>query len=572
MNKAVSALRARLRAILIWVVIIAAIFGLVTVNRNKQARLEAALASADANTRDATVQELIGQDRLIDVLTNTQNPNEDKDSAQNKKSVTIRQNAADSVNRLATAKKIDAKAAMNTLFLLRKDPDQGVKDRATDGLTALGKESDANLRAIVSRLKDGDPDIRGAAVDALAKIGGANTAQAVDPMVKDPAAQDAAQSALVKLAPEGTETRWATAGTPSVPFIIAHLKEPETASDLTRQQQLVDMLRQIASPTAVPTLMETARTSPPSVRRIALVALANTVLSTYAAKRGFDLATADFPAQQKKDPKAKPPAPGPTAEDIAQVTQAEPVLIAALQNSNDDSEARSQAALTLGKTASPQAIAALGGALDDFDTRVRRAALQGITSVGPAAVPSLIAALKTGDALTRPAAAQALGGIGSPPAVAALNVAFANPATPIDVRESAAIGLGSSGNPAVVPSLVAALGDPNGRVASAASVALQSSELTAAAVPPLVAAFTRPAPVPFNASQTLAQLGARALPALQAAAASPNPQTQTWAAVTLGQMESRAPSVIAALTPLKNSANPSVQWAATQALDRLSGS
>ena len=59
--------------------------------------------------------------------------------------------------------------------------------------------------------------------------------------------------------------------------------------------------------------------------------------------------------------------------------------------------------------------------------------------------------------------------------------------------------------------------------------------------------------------------------ALEAAAKSTDPNMQTWSAVTLGLTDSKDPAIVASLDPLTKSANSSVQYAATQALNRLSG-
>ena len=90
-------------------------------------------------------------------------------------------------------------------------------------------------------------------------------------------------------------------------------------------------------------------------------------------------------------------------------------------------------------------------------------------------------------------------------------------------------------------------------------------------VPPLIAAFGRPTPAPFNASQTLARMGNLAVPPLEQAAQSADPQTQTWAAVTLGQTDSKDPGIVQALTPLTRSADAQVKYAAQEAINRLSG-
>lgn len=553
-----AAIWSRRVTILVWAAIILVIFATVSYNRAAAARTEAALSSPNPQIRDAEVRRLVEQGRLIDALTATENPNEDAKSAQNVKSITIRQNAADSVNRLVAARQISDSQALDNLFLLRKDADQGVKDRATAGLATLGSANTANLDYIVSKLKDGDPDIRGAAVDALTKIGGVATAQKIDPLLKDPAAQDSAQSALQNI------------GAPAVPLLLARLSDP----DIAFRQRIVGMLGQIASPQSVPALTHIAATDSPSVRRLALVALANTVLNNYNAMQ-----KAEADAQKAAaDPKAKPEdvqkakdAAQKAAQSFAQTRPAEPALISAVRNPEDDSEARAQGALALGRLGSPAGVAALVSVLGDYDARVRLAALQGVQSAGAPAVGPLTAALAQGQVTTRAAAAQALGGIGTAPAVAALQGVLASPATPVSVRRSAVVGLGQSGSPAVVPALVASLGDPDGGVASAAEDALLTPALEKSAIPLLIASFAKPTPVPFYASQTLSRMGNLPVGPLEAVASSGNPQMQQWAAVTLGQTDSKDPAITTTLSPLTKSANAGVQYAATQALNRLSG-
>jgi HEAT repeat protein len=140
------------------------------------------------------------------------------------------------------------------------------------------------------------------------------------------------------------------------------------------------------------------------------------------------------------------------------------------------------------------------------------------------------------------------------------------------VRRGAALGLGRSGSPAAIPTLVRALGDPDGDVQSAASDALLSPSLSGPAVAPLIASFTRPTPVPFNAAQTLARMGNQAVPQLEVASRSGDRRTQTWAAVTLGETDSKDPGILSSLKPLTASADAQTRYAAAQALSRLSGS
>jgi len=572
MSNAVSFFKARARAIIITVVLVLAVYGLVSYNRSAQAKLEAALASPQQDVRDRAVQGLVQRGHLTDVLANTQNPDEDKDSPQNQASLDLRKNAAASVNRLTAAGKLTPAQSFDTLFSLCKDG--GVKDTAETGLTALGKSNDGNLKQVVDRLSNGDPDLRGAAVDVLGKIGGPPAANAVNAVLLLPAAQDAAVSALQKIGPD------------SVPLVVAHLEDPQAGADIAFRQQMVGLLDQIAAPPSLPELTKLAgRADQASVQRLAQVALADTVLAAYNGAQSARDAVTKAQADLGKAKDAKARADAQKALGDAQAAQAkarsalpsvagaESTLTGVLQDVNADSEARAQAALAVGRFASAPSVAVLVAALGDFDARVRDAALAGVQSAGAPAVGPLVAALGRKDTAAR--AAQALGGIGTPQAVSALAAALADPATPDDVREGAATGLGRSGSPAVIPILVGALGDKDGAVVSAAQDGLLTPVLSRPAIPALVAAFARPTPVPFNASQTLARMGALAqsdvAPALAQAGAGGGAATQTWVAVTLGQIGQKNAPALALLRRLAQSPDPHVQYAASQSLTNLTG-
>jgi len=574
MSSVLSFFQARLRAIIIVAALILAVFFLVSYNRASQAKLESALASPDQNVRDEAVRGLVANGRLMDVLINTQNPDEDKTSPQNVNSLQIRKNAADSVNRLTAQNKVTPPQALATEFALCKDGETAVKDIAKAGLATLAGLSDANLKAVVDQLSNGDPDIRGAAVDVLGKVGGDKAAAQVNAVLPLPAAQDSAISALQKI------------GAPSVPLVIAHLEDPKVQNDIAFRQQMVNLLDQIASPASVGELTLLAnKTDQPSVQRLAQVALADVVLAAYnGVQKAKDALTAAPDVLAKaKDEAARTTAQKALTDAQTAVPKAEaalplvggvePTLIAVLKDLNADSEARAQAALALGRFASPPAVASLVTALGDFDARVRDAALAGVQSSGPPAVGPLSAALTLPD--TGAAAAQALGGIGTPAAVSALDAVLSEPSTPVAVREGATIGLGRSGNPAVIPTLVRALGNADGAVASAAQQGLLTPALAHQAVPALVASFDLPTPAPFNASQTLARMGALTesdvVPALTKAIAAGGAPTQTWAAVTLGQSGSKDSAVISALQRLAQSQDSQVQYAAQQSLVQLVG-
>ena len=560
MAKITAFLLSRLRTVVVLAVLVLAMYGLVSYNRARQTALETTLANGTPNARDAAVLGLVQNGRLADTLINTQNPDEDAKSPHNLRSLLMRQHATESVNRLSAEGKITPDQAFDTLFLLCKDTGDLVKPAAETGLTALGSKSDANLNAVVERLSNGDPDIRGAAVDVLGQIGGAKTAAAVNAVLNNTASQDSAVSALQKI------------GAPSVPLVVAHLEDPAAASDIAFRQQMVGTLDSIADPSAVPELIRIAgQTGQPSVQRLAQVALADTALAAYKSVQ-----TAKDAETAAKDPAAKATAQAAlqkAAAALPQVQSAEPTLRSILNDTNSESESRSQAALALGQSGSPAAIAALVTGLGDFDAQVRDASATGLQSSGAAAVGPLSAALAAGDTVKRTGAAQALGGIGTPAATAALTQAFLSPSTPEAVREGAVVGLSRSGSPSVIPTLVKALGNQDGLVASAAQDGLLTPALAKPAIPALVAALSSPTPVPFNAAETLARMGALAetdvVPRLTQSLASANAPTQTWAAVALGEIGTKSAPALAALQGLAKSTNPQVQYAASQSLLKL---
>ena len=560
MAKITAFLMSRLRTVVVLAVLVLAVYGLVSYNRAHQTALETTLANGTPEARDAAVLGLVQSGRLADTLINTQNPDEDAKSPHNLRSLLMRRHATESVNRLSAEGKITPDQAFDTLFLICKDTGDGIKPAAETGLTALGSKSDANLNAVVQRLSNGDPDIRGAAVDVLGQIGGPKTAAAVNAVLNNTASQDSAVSALQKI------------GAPSVPLVVAHLEDPAAAGDIAFRQQMVGTLDSIADPSAVPELIKIAgQTGQPSVQRLAQVALADTVLAAYQSVQ-----TAKDAVTAAKDPAAKTAAQAALTKANAAlpaVQSAEPTLQGILSDTAAESESRSQSALALGQCGRPAAIAALVTSLGDFDAQVRDASATGLQSSGAAAVGPLSAALAAGDTVKRTGAAQALGGIGTPAAVAALTQAFSSPATPDPVREGAVVGLSRSGNPSVIPTLVKALGDQDGLVASAAQDGLLTPALAKPAIPALVAALSSPTPVPFNAAETLARMGALAetdvVPRLTQTLASGNAPTQTWAAVALGEIGTKSAPALAALQGLAKSTNPQVQYAASQSLLKM---
>jgi HEAT repeat protein len=126
-----------------------------------------------------------------------------------------------------------------------------------------------------------------------------------------------------------------------------------------------------------------------------------------------------------------------------------------------------------------------------------------------------------------------------------------------------------AGNPPVTPAalapLVAALSDANGTVAQAAGRAL--SRIGTVAVAPLIAVLGSPnETVAYDASQALTTIGSAAVDSVVASAQASKP-TARWAAITLGQLGD--PRAIPALQALAQSPDPDTAYVATTALAKL---
>jgi len=136
-----------------------------------------------------------------------------------------------------------------------------------------------------------------------------------------------------------------------------------------------------------------------------------------------------------------------------------------------DSDVRRAAAEALGKIGSPEAVAALIPALQDKRSDVRGSTAEALAQVGsPEAVAALIPALRDEDSDVRGSTAEALAQVGSPEAVAALIPALRDKDSV--VRRAAAEALGEIGSPEAVAALNSALQDKGRNVKRAAARAL----------------------------------------------------------------------------------------------------
>jgi HEAT repeat protein/predicted DNA-binding WGR domain protein len=167
-----------------------------------------------------------------------------------------------------------------------------------------------------------------------------------------------------------------------------------------------------------------------------------------------------------------------------------PALVAALQDKSKFYPSRLVGAFVAIGAGAVDAVPALLAALRDEDTQCY--AVQALIGIGPGTVPALVAALTDKNLSVRTAAADVLGCINPPAAVAAPALVAALRDKDSSVRAAAARALGKPAAVDAVPGLVEALGDEGAlpdyprTVSAAALQALQ--EVGPVAVPALIAA------------------------------------------------------------------------------------
>jgi HEAT repeat protein len=488
------------------------------VNHSRHMRyLVDSLSSSDPETRKAAATELIDSEQFMDAITG--------------EPISTREKAAEALEVLGNDK------AVKQLVSFLKDPDKPVRERVVLALEKIGATSDKNIKELVAGLKDGDPYVRKGTITALTdpqngigpKLGVVKAI--VDLMKSEGGARGPGGDVLgdPKFVQNGANQE-------SVPLLLTQLQDKDEGV----RAGAADALGKIGDPRAVPVLITLMHKDTAGVRRVAIGSIA-----LIADKSGED------------------------------------ALKEAIQNPNDDSEARAQAAAGLGKIATPTAVSTLIEALNDDDLKLRSAAVAALARAGrpvvngPAA-PQVVAvlnnALRDSRSSVRLGATQAFQVIAAPEANAALvKVLESDPGAPDDadmrdvIRSAAALALGYSGNKEAVVPLIQTLSDPSGDVASAARTALAA--IGPDATDALIGVMEKGQTDALYAAEALASEGTAALPALEKVAHENNPTGQRWAAVALGDMgrsEARP-----ALEELEHSTDPDVQFVARQQLDRL---
>jgi HEAT repeat protein len=487
------------------------------VNHSRHMRaLVDALSSSDKQARSAAAAELIESEQFMDSISG--------------EPVSVRVQAAAALQTLGNDK------AVGQAIPMLKDTDKPVRDRAVVTLEAIGGNSPANIAQLVTGLKDGDPYVRKGVVTALTDPvhGIGPRPGVVQAIVKIMKAEGGARGPGGDVLGNPTFVQRG-ASAESVPLLLTQLGDKDEGV----RAGAADALGKIGDPRAVAALQQLVAKDTATVRRVAIGAIA---------------LIAD-----------------PAGEDT---------LIQAIKDPTADNEARAQAAGGLGRIANPTAIKTLVDGLNDDDLNLRAASVSALAvaarpapekPVNPAVLGDLIMALRDPRPNAVLGAAQALRSLGATEVDPALVGLLNPPAAGADsdvagrIRVAAALALGFHGNSAAVQPLLRALADPDGRVGEAASGAL--ADIGSDATESLIAELRGGGANALYAARALANQGKDALPALERAAQSPNPVSERWAAVALGDLglaEARP-----ALQQLAASKDPDVAYVANQQLDRI---
>lgn len=433
--------------------------------------------------------------------------------------VTTRLKAADALEALATP------AAVKQTLPLLKDQDKRVRDRAIQVVIKIAFQTPDHLKEALPGLKDGDANVKKGTIVAFRTVGPKSNSipMLVEYLKKEGDSRASVGTVL------GTPL-YAKESATTLPLLKPYLDDKDEGVRVAT----VEALGKIGDKAAIPALDVKMHKDTAQVRRVSIGAIA-----LIAAPAG------------------------------------EPMLTEALKNTEDDDESRTQAAVGLGKIATPTAIDTLLLALDDADLKLRSAASASLARAGrPTAdqapvgmvLTKCISALKSGSEVVKIGVAQALQGIAASEANASLLAIANNKQASENLRSAALASVGFAENTGAVSALVALLAEQDTeKVGNAALTAL--SKIGTQAVASLLATFTKGNDTAsYRAAMALAKMGAVILPSLQTAAQDKNPNVQRWAAVALGEMG--IAEAVPVLNQLKGSADADVAHVAKEQLYR----
>jgi HEAT repeat protein len=490
-----------------------------------------------------------------------------------------------------------AAEAVPALAKLLKDKSALVRAHAADALGKIGAAAKPAAPALAAAVADPDPAVRRQALEALAQIRpGPKIGVPLFIKVMEDADATVRNRALHALADAGPQ---------AVPFLRAALKNEKAA------YWACLVLNQIGpeAKDAVPDLVQLLADKRPEVRREVILTLAEIGEAAAAAvpqiaktlDDEFDRlpatfalgqigkATADAEATIRKNVESTDQVLGTVSiwtlarlhpEDKALVREATEKLCEGLKSKEERVRAACARGLAALKPGPDILLPVMEKALEGADESVVREALSALASLGPAAVPKLIDALKHEG--TRPYVVYILGeqGAAAKPAVEALINLLddKNPA----VQHEVPMALGKIGPDAkaAVPALAKALQEHEGTVCYGIAYALGRIGRDAGeAAPALMKTLeSKDESLSMLSAWALAQmhplndkLAAKVVAVLVRALAEPDAKFRRGAAEALKQLGPQAKSAVPALKKAMKDEDQSVREMSAQALKAIGG-
>ncbi|MCS7273717.1 MAG: HEAT repeat domain-containing protein [Fimbriimonadales bacterium] len=390
---------------------------------------------------------------------------------------------ATGTDRAAQVAALSKLAQRDDFFDLLQSRKLPARMRVAEGVEAMNNAD--GVKIALEMLRDPDPRVRERFLTALRRIGKANLAAVAEGLKNS--------NAQVR---NGTVQVMIALGAESVPHALKVFEESSERAGAT------EVLAHFGAQ-SVPGLLELLRTKQDEGLRLDAIA----ALGRIGDRRATEaiLPFLSLPSEKRRVVLA---ALGSIADP-----RTESILVRALRSSEEDSDARAQVALGLGKLGTPRALRALQEALSELNLTVADAAALGLQRAGVRALPYLAEAARHPDPAVRQRVASALGGIADAQAVRLLANMLRDP--DVRVARAAATALGTAKHPAAVPELVRALSHPDGGVVQ-------------------------------NAAHSLAQIGAPAINALIAALRASDPATAYWAADALSRIPAAEPALLQA--------------------------
>ncbi len=405
----------------------------------------------------------------------------------------------------------DTDAAVAALVGLLREPEPKVREAM---VAILQQAAPKHQQAVLDGLKNPDINVRSSCTIVASKLG----TPAIDGLVlvlKDITGQGSANQALAKIGPQ------------VLPKVLPLLKEDSdvnvfATTDFYRNGA-ADLLGKLADKRATKPLMDTL-VKYPSTRPVVISALANIV--------------------------------DPVAESI---------YTTCVNTETDAAELRAQCAETLGKLATPTALAQLEKSIQSDDMLVREGAAVGFSHAGPVALPILQRVWSVGNSDTKEAVISAMGGMRNVAVVPLLSAILKS--APVNYRVLAAQSLGISAQPSAVPVLMATLNDPDGSVSYMAGQSL--TLIGQPAVPALVSALSSPnQTVAYLASEAVSRIPGVDVKTIAQAATKPGPQ-MVWAIRSLSNVGNADASRILHELQSSNKVPTNLKWVLSEAIMKI---